>query len=237
MPAAAGDARGDRARDAAVAALGRALQARVRRRAAPATRCSASCRAATIRRCASQSARALVGMGFQGYAIGGLAVGEPQDVMLAMIETVAPASAGGPAALSDGRRHAGRYARGGRARHRHVRLRDADAQRPPRRWPSPGFGPINLQQCAPRRRSAPLDEESDIRAARDYSRAYLHHLVKANEMLGAMLLSPGQSRLLPGADARRARGDRGRAALPDYRAIAKEQGWARGRYRAALAPG
>jgi queuine tRNA-ribosyltransferase len=35
----------------------------------------------------------------------------------------------------------------------------------------------------------PLDEESDCPAARDYSRAYLHHLVKANEMLGAMLLS------------------------------------------------
>ena len=36
------------------------------------------------------SARALTGIGFAGYAIGGLAVGEPQDVMLAMIEAVAP---------------------------------------------------------------------------------------------------------------------------------------------------
>jgi queuine tRNA-ribosyltransferase len=35
----------------------------------------------------------------------------------------------------------------------------------------------------------PLDEQSRCHAARDYSRAYLHHLVKANEVLGAMLLS------------------------------------------------
>ena len=37
-----------------------------------------------------ESARALVGMDFQGYAIGGLAVGEPQSVMLSMIDIVAP---------------------------------------------------------------------------------------------------------------------------------------------------
>jgi queuine tRNA-ribosyltransferase len=36
---------------------------------------------------------------------------------------------------------------------------------------------------------APLDAESDCPAARDYSRAYLHHLVKANEILASMLLS------------------------------------------------
>ncbi len=53
-----------------------------------------------------QSARALTGIGFQGYAIGGLAVGEPQDVMLRITEETARAAAGGPAALSHGRRHA-----------------------------------------------------------------------------------------------------------------------------------
>ena len=66
-----------------------AASARSRRRP-PAAHCSASCRAATIRRCACNSARALVDMDFHGYAIGGLAVGEPQAVMLSMIETVAP---------------------------------------------------------------------------------------------------------------------------------------------------
>ena len=58
-----------------------------RRRAA---RCSASCRAATIRRCAARAPARLVDIGFDGYAIGGLAVGEPQDVMLRMIEDGAP---------------------------------------------------------------------------------------------------------------------------------------------------
>ena len=133
MHQAAGDARRDRARHAAVAALGGALQARLRERAGQAARCSASCRAATTRRCARESARALVDIGFHGYAIGGLAVGEPQDVMLQGGRGRRAAASGRPAALSDGRRHAGRSDRGGGARHRHVRLRAADPQRPPRR--------------------------------------------------------------------------------------------------------
>ncbi len=54
------------------------------------------------------SAEALVDIGFDGYALGGLAVGEPQEVMLAMIEASAAVSAGGAAALSDGRRLARR---------------------------------------------------------------------------------------------------------------------------------
>ena len=50
----------------------RAFEGRARR----AARCSASCRAATIKNCAQESVRALAGLGFDGYAIGGLAVGE-----------------------------------------------------------------------------------------------------------------------------------------------------------------
>ena len=65
-----------------------------------------------------------------------------------------------------------------------------------------------------------------MRAARDYSRAYLHHLVRANEMLGAMLLSTDQSRLLPGADGgMRAAIEQGRFA--EIRAQTRE-GWAKG---------
>ena len=79
-----------------------------------------------------ESARALADMDFHGYAIGGLAVGEPQAVMLAMIETVEPHLPDDEAALSDGRRHAGRSLAGADARRRHVRLRHADAGRPPR---------------------------------------------------------------------------------------------------------
>jgi queuine tRNA-ribosyltransferase len=51
------------------------------------------------------------------------------------------------------------------------------------------FGPINLANARHAGDSAPIDEQSAHPATRDYSRAYLHHLVKANEMLGAILLS------------------------------------------------
>ena len=74
--------RRDREGDAAVAALGRALQARIRTTRGVA-RCSPSSRAARTSTCGSRARRALADMDFQGYAIGGLAVGEPQDVMLA----------------------------------------------------------------------------------------------------------------------------------------------------------
>ena len=51
------------------------------------------------------------------------------------------------------------------------------------------FGSINLKNARHAEDARPLDAESRCPAARDYSRAYLHHLVKANEMLGAILLS------------------------------------------------
>ncbi len=50
-------------------------------------------------------------------------------------------------------------------------------------------GPISLKNARHADDPRPLDEASSCAAARTYSRAYLHHLVKANEMLGAMLLS------------------------------------------------
>src|SRR5262249_4616792 len=51
------------------------------------------------------------------------------------------------------------------------------------------FGPINLKNARHAGDPRPIDEASACPAARDYSRAYLHHLVKANEMLGAILLT------------------------------------------------
>ena len=51
------------------------------------------------------------------------------------------------------------------------------------------FGPVNLKNARHADDPRPLDAESSCAAARDYSRAYLHHLVKANEMLGAIILS------------------------------------------------
>ena len=73
------------------------------------------------------------------------------------------------------------------------------------------FGPINLANARHANDPRPLDEESAHPAARTYSRAYLHHLIKANEMLGAMLLSTINLAYYQTLMARHARGDRGRA--------------------------
>jgi queuine tRNA-ribosyltransferase len=51
------------------------------------------------------------------------------------------------------------------------------------------FGQLNMANARHRDDARPLDSESHYEIARIYSRAYLHHLVRANEMLGAMLLS------------------------------------------------
>ncbi len=134
------------------------------------------------------SARALVDIGFDGYAIGGLAVGEPQAVMLRMIEEVAPAlpverprylmGVGTPDDLLAA------VARG---------IDMFDCVLPTRNGRHglafTRFGSINLKNARHAEDARPLDAESRCPAARDYSRAYLHHLVKANEMLGAVMLS------------------------------------------------
>jgi queuine tRNA-ribosyltransferase len=134
------------------------------------------------------SARPLVDIGFDGYAVGGLAVGEPQDVMLRMIEEVAPVlpadrprylmGVGTPEDLVE-------------AVVRGIDMFDCVL---PTRNGRHGlaftrFGPINLKNARHADDPRPLDADSACPAARDYSRAYLHHLVKANEMLGAMLLT------------------------------------------------
>jgi queuine tRNA-ribosyltransferase len=51
------------------------------------------------------------------------------------------------------------------------------------------FGKINLKNARHADDPRPLDDAAPWSAGRDYSRAYLHHLVKSQEMLGAMLLS------------------------------------------------
>jgi queuine tRNA-ribosyltransferase len=50
-------------------------------------------------------------------------------------------------------------------------------------------GPINLKNARYAEDESPLDPASDVPASRDYSKAYLHHLVKADEILGRVLLS------------------------------------------------
>jgi len=171
------------------------------------------------------SARALVDIGFAGYAIGGLAVGEPQHVMLEMIEAVAPVlpadrprylmGVGTPGDILEA------VARG---------IDMFDCVLPTRNGRHglvyTSFGPINLRNARHAADPRPLDADSRCPAARDYARAYLHHLVKANEMLGAMLLSEVNlyyyQDLMAGIRAAIAAGT-----LAEFCAAAKEE-WARG---------
>jgi queuine tRNA-ribosyltransferase len=136
----------------------------------------------------AESARELTGMGFQGYAIGGLAVGEPQDVMPKVVAEIAPMlpaerprylmGVGTPDDLME-------------AVKRGIDMFDCVL---PTRNGRHGtaftrFGAINLANARHADDPRPLDGQSAHPAARSYSRAYLHHLTKANEMLGAVLLS------------------------------------------------
>jgi queuine tRNA-ribosyltransferase len=134
------------------------------------------------------SARGLADIGFHGYAIGGLAVGEPQPVMFAMIEEVVPL-------LPDERP---RYLMGVGtpddilgAVSRGVDMFDCVM---PTRNGRHGmaftrYGQINLRNARHADDPRPLDETSSWPSTRNYSRAYLHHLVRSGETLGAMLLS------------------------------------------------
>jgi queuine tRNA-ribosyltransferase len=172
-----------------------------------------------------QSARGLIGIGFDGYAIGGLAVGEPQEVMLATVGEITPAlpadhprylmGVGTPEDILEA------VARG-------VDMFDCVM---PTRNGRHGlafsrFGPINLKNARHANDARPLDAESDCPAARDYSRAYLHHLVKANEMLGAILLTSINLHYYQDLT-RGMRAAIGQGQFEDFRAETKE-GWARG---------
>ena len=88
------------------------------------------------------------------------------------------------------------------------------------------YGPINLKNARHAEDARPLDEASACDAARGYSRAYLHHLVKANEMLGAVLLTTVNlayyQELMAGARAAIADGH-----FEDFRAATREQ-WTKG---------
>jgi queuine tRNA-ribosyltransferase len=134
------------------------------------------------------SARALIEIEFDGYAIGGLAVGESEEVMLRMVATTAPAlpadrprylmGVGTPSDILN-------------AIGRGIDMFDCVL---PTRNGRHGlaftrFGPINLKNARHADDSRPLDPQSRCPAARDFSRAYLHHLFKANEALGGTLLS------------------------------------------------
>jgi queuine tRNA-ribosyltransferase len=135
-----------------------------------------------------RSVESLLPMGFEGYAIGGLAVGEGQATMLAVIEATAPLlpqdrprylmGVGKPADLVA-------------AVLRGIDMFDCvlptrsgrTAQAFTRR------GTVNLRNARHGEDGAPLDPDCACPACRHYSRAYLHHLTRAGEILGAVLLT------------------------------------------------
>jgi queuine tRNA-ribosyltransferase len=134
------------------------------------------------------SAEALVEIGFDGYAIGGLAVGEGQELMFSMVEATVPhlpderprylMGVGKPADL------VGAVLRG---------IDMFDCVLPTRSGRTAqaftGHGALNLRNARHQSDPRPLDEACACPACKDYSRAYLHHLFRADEMLGPILLT------------------------------------------------
>jgi len=138
------------------------------------------------------SAEELIKIEFDGYAIGGLAVGEGQEVMLQVLDYAPdflpqekPRYLMGVGKPSD---IVGAVARGvdmfdcvlptrsGRTGQAFVREKKRD-------------GVINIRNAKYRNDSKPLDEKCICYACKNHSRAYLHHLHKAEEILAAMLLT------------------------------------------------
>jgi queuine tRNA-ribosyltransferase len=134
------------------------------------------------------SAEVLVATGFDGYAIGGLAVGEGQALMFSMVEATLPflpqerprylMGVGKPADL------VGAVLRG---------VDMFDCVLPTRSGRTAqaftSRGSLNLRNARHQSDSRPLDEACGCPACKDYSRAYLHHLFRAGEMLGPILLT------------------------------------------------
>jgi len=135
-----------------------------------------------------RAAKRLVGIGFDGYAIGGLAIGEGQATTFAMTEATVPflpedrprylMGVGKPADL------VGAVKRG-------IDMFDCVL---PTRSGRTGqaftrSGTLNLRNARHADDPAPLDPQCRCPACTGFGRAYLHHLVKAGEILAAMLLT------------------------------------------------
>jgi len=173
----------------------------------------------------SRSAAGLKSIGFDGYSVGGLAVGEPQETMFNVVAAITPElpvdkphylmGVGKPddilGAIERGidMFDCVHPTRAGRHGHAYTR-----------------FGVINLKNARHKDDGRPLDEASPNPNCRRFSRAYLHHLVKSEEMLGAMILSQINlgyyQELVAGARDAIAAG-----AFADFAAQTRD-GWARG---------
>jgi queuine tRNA-ribosyltransferase len=136
----------------------------------------------------ARSVGALTEIGFDGYAVGGLAVGEGQETMFSVLEATTPhlptdrprylMGVGKPADI------VGAVARG---------IDMFDCVLPTRSGRTgQAFtrrGTLNMRNARHAEDPRPIDEACDCPACRGYSRAYLHHLFRAQEILGVMLLS------------------------------------------------
>jgi queuine tRNA-ribosyltransferase len=134
------------------------------------------------------SAEKLRAIGFDGYAIGGLAVGEGQEAMLGVLDYA-------PGQLPDDKP---RYLMGvGKpddivgAVERGVDMFDcvlpSRSGRTGQGWTA--RGPVNMRNARHRDDPRPLEEGCTCPACRNYSRAYLHHVIKSDEIIGSMLLT------------------------------------------------
>lgn len=135
-----------------------------------------------------RSAEALVAMDFPGYAVGGLAVGEGHDAMIATLRGTLPS-------LPE---HKPRYLMGvGTPLDLIEAVRSGvdmfDCVMPTRNgrhgYAFTWDGALNMRNAKHAEDMSVLDPESSCPAAREYSRAYIHHLIKSGELLGAMILS------------------------------------------------
>jgi queuine tRNA-ribosyltransferase len=136
----------------------------------------------------AESAEALRGIGFDGYAVGGLAVGEGQEAMFGVLDYA-------PGLLPEDKP---RYLMGvGKpddivgAVERGIDMMDcvlpSRSGRTGQAWTR--RGQVNLRNARHRDDPRPLDEACACPACRGYSRAYLHHVVRTNEIIGSMLLT------------------------------------------------
>ena len=135
-----------------------------------------------------QSAKGLIDMDFHGFAVGGLAVGESQDVMFQVLDDLMPhmpadkprylMGVGTPADI------VGAVLRG---------IDMFDCVMPTRSGRTgKGFtrlGEVNIRNARHADDPRSLDERCKCPVCTNYSRAYIHHLVKAQEILGPMLLT------------------------------------------------
>ncbi|MCW2246431.1 queuine tRNA-ribosyltransferase [Azospirillum fermentarium] len=136
----------------------------------------------------SESVAALTGIGFDGYAVGGLAVGEGQETMFTVLDHTMPLL---PAERPRYLMGVGRPSDIIGAVRRGIDMFDCVM---PTRSGRTGQafvrrGVLNLRNARHAHDDRPLDDRCACPACRNYSRGYIHHLIKAGEMLGPMLLT------------------------------------------------